>query len=112
MKTVIKNMTPHSISILDDENQIICEFEPVGLVRAKAFSEKVGELSGIPLVKTSFGELNGLPEYQEGVYYIVSAIAANAAMAEGRRVDDLLLVSDTVRNEQGQIIGCRKFAVL
>jgi hypothetical protein len=51
-----------------------------------------------------------LPEYSIGVQYIVSALTVSAAKAYGRTTNDLLLVADTVRNDQGQIIGCKAFA--
>ncbi len=61
-------------------------------------------------METSFGETIDLPEYQDGVYLVVSIITANAAKANGRRVDDLLITTDTVRDETGRIVGCKAFA--
>lgn len=110
--TEICNLTPHAVNLVGDDGNVIRTYEPIGLARAEQMSVVCGTLDGIELVKTVFGKVEGLPDYQEGVFYIVSAITANAAKAEGRITADLLIVSDAVRNDQGQIIGCRRFAVI
>lgn len=110
--TEICNLTPHAVNLVGDDGDVIRTYEPIGLARAEQRSVVCGTLDGIELVKTVFGKVEGLPDYQEGVFYIVSAITANAAKAEGRITADLLIVSDAVRNDQGQIIGCRRFAVI
>ena len=46
-----------------------------------------------------------LPEQQDGTFYIVSALVARAA---GR--EDFVIVNDTVRDNDGRIIGCQSFA--
>lgn len=110
--TEICNLTPHAVNLVGDDGNVIRTYEPIGLARAEQKSVVCGTLDGIELVKTVFGKVEGLSDYQEGVFYIVSAITANAAKAEGRTTADLLIVSDAVRNDQGQIIGCRRFAVI
>lgn len=110
--TEICNLTPHAVNLVGDDGNVIRTYEPIGLARAEQRSVVCGTLDGIELVKTVFGKVEGLPDYQEGVFYIVSAITINAAKAEGRTTADLLVVSDTVRNDQGQIIGCKRFAVI
>lgn len=64
-------------------------------------------LFSIKVNSTSFGEVEGLPEPQEGTIFIVSALVAQAL--RGVR-DDLVIPDDTVRDEQGRIIGCKSFA--
>ena len=54
-----------------------------------------------------YGESN-LPDYEEGVYYIVSALVANAYPER----KDLLMVNETIRDDDGRIIGCKSFAVV
>ena len=72
----------------------------------------VGESESIPVVKTEFGEVLDLPESAEVVTYIVSRITVEAAQAQDRSTDDLLVTSGAVRDSQGRIIGCRAFARL
>jgi len=61
----------------------------------------------IPLVTTSTGEVTGLPDPSDvGDWLIVSRQVAEARRDRG----DLLIVDDTVRDEQGRIIGARRLA--
>ena len=108
----IINLTPHTVNVCNEDNAIIRSFESRGIARAKQTAEVVGNLDGVELVSMAFGEPEDLPDYQEGYYYIVSVITANAAKAVGRRVDDLLITSDPVRDSSGRIIGCRRFALV
>lgn len=54
----------------------------------------------------TYGEAVGLPEPQNGTMYIVSVQTAKAALYR----NDLLVVDDTVRNEEGRIVGYTSFA--
>lgn len=65
-----------------------------------------GGIDGIPIKSVTYGEIEGLPEPQEGVYYIVSELVAAAAAKIGR-VDCLApgaLVRD--KNNPSLILGC------
>ena len=108
--TNIINLTPHKINIMNKEGNVIKVFESAGEARAVQKDVEIGRLEGIPIVKTEFGEPIGLPEYSQGTYYIVSAITAKAASSSGRNTQDLFLTGKTVRNSDGQIIGCQALA--
>ena len=108
----IKNLTPHAINVMNKDNDIVATIPSGGIARASQKTEFSHMLDRFYIVRNTYGEPEGLPEYEEGVYYIVSLITANSARACGRTTNDLLLTSDLVRNEQGQIIGCREFAIL
>ena len=76
---------------------------------ARCLCHELDHLDGIlyiDIMEKSFNEVKGLPEPQEDTYYIVSALVAGAAK---NRVD-LLIPNDTVRDEQGRIVGCRSLA--
>ncbi len=108
----IKNLTPHTVTILQEDGTVFKQFPSSGIARATQSQVYAGHLDGIELVRTSFGAPIGLPDPQMDTYYIVSLATANAAKAVGRRVDDLLLTSDPVRDSEGRIIGCRRLALL
>ncbi len=109
---MIKNLTPHAVNIVAEDGTTIATFAPEGVVaRASQCAEHVGELDGIELVSMKFGETIDLPAPEDGVWLIVSVITINAAKAQGRTTSDLLMTADPVRNDAGQIIGCRRFAV-
>ena len=105
------NLTPHAINILAENGEVVLTIPPSGTVaRAAQTDEVCGEVEGIEVVKTSFGAPTDLLEPREGVYLVVSLATANAAKTTGRPTDDLLLTSSPVRDENGRIIGCRRFA--
>ena len=108
----IKNLTPHTVFIVNEDGTVKATFPSEGIARASQIAEHAGELDGIELVSMRFGKTEDLPAPAEGVYYIVSAITANAAKAEGRTTDDLVLTADTVRDDSGRIIGCKRFALV
>ena len=104
----IKNYTPHAINVVLDTGVI--EIISSGLARCTTVRTHIGTLnSGIPIFRTSFGDVEGLPAPSEGIIYVVSMLAAQAL--KGIR-DDIYIVDDIVRNEAGQIIGCRALATV
>ena len=108
----IVNLTPHTVNVCNEDGTIMKSFESKGIARAKQTAEVVGNLDGVELVSMKFGATQDLPAPQEGVYYIVSVITANAAKAEGRGADDLVITADPVRDADGRIIGCKRFALV
>lgn len=108
--TNIINLTPHKINIVDEEGNVVKIFESSGVARAAQKDVEIGTLEGIQIIETDFGKPIGLPEYNQGTYYIVSALTAKAASLSGRNTRDLLLTGKTVRNSDGQIIGCQALA--
>ena len=108
--TTIFNLTPHRINIVDEEGNVIKVFESAGVARATQKDVEIGMLEGIPIIETTFGEPVDLPEFSQGTYYIVSALTAKAASLSSRSTRDLFLTGKTVRNSDGQIIGCQALA--
>ena len=108
--TNIINLTPHEIVMVGNNNEIIVRYPSQGIARAVAMAKPVGEVNGIPLVEMSYGRPEGLPEPVEGTCYLVSMITAAAAAEYSRSVDDLLITADLVRDDHGNVVGCRKFA--
>lgn len=108
----VDNYTPHLISIYtpNGKNQI-CGITSSGIARAAEIHDNVDTLStgdfSIPVDRVSYGDVDGLPPEKEGVFHVVSLITA--LQCAGKR-NDLLIVSGTVRDDQGRIIGCTGFA--
>ena len=102
----IVNCTPHPINIMDSEGKEILTLEPSGICpRCSVERKKVGDINGIPINKSAFGDVYDLPSPQPDTIYIVSRVVAEAA-----RREDLYIVDDAVRDENGRIIGCRSLA--
>ena len=105
----IVNCTPHIINIIVGDKVI--DLAPSGVIPRVSVKSELSEsilISGteVPVYQDTYGELNGLPEQQVGVYLVVSRLVA--AAAKGR--NDLLVPGSLVRNEQGQPIGCKGLA--
>lgn len=103
----IINLTPHAINFLREDNSVLVTVEPSGTIaRASQTRERVSEVNGIPVNQCSYGAVTGLPDPQPETIYLVSALTAQAC----RNRSDVFIVDDAVRNESGQIIGCRAIA--
>ena len=104
---VLYNTTPHPVNLHPDgggEITIPAAIEPL---RLREHREKIGELApGLPINKVEYSpEGIELTSPSGGVYFIVSAVVAARLPRE-----DFLIVDETVRDEEGKIIGCRAFA--
>jgi hypothetical protein len=117
------NATPHSITLVsrrgveqDSKKQFLAEAEAVEilreippsviLARVSMVNLPAEEIDSIAVESVTYGEIEGLPEPQEGVYYVVSRLVAAAAAKIGR-VDCLApgaLVRD--KSNPGTILGC------
>lgn len=66
-------------------------------------------VDGIPVVETKFGEITGLPEEKEGIYYIVSTIILNEGKKLGRK--DLISpdTGPTAIRVAGQVTTVKRF---
>lgn len=101
-ETKLVNLTPHALHVKGVSGEITT-IEPCGLVARVATSQlKVGEINGIAIYETQFGEVVELPKPQENTFYIVSKITQTAA--KGRT--DLLSPGNLLRDEDGVIVGC------
>ena len=108
----IVNLTPHEVKIVDGGNNVVAVFPSDGVAWVSQYDVLVDEINSIPVVKTEFGEVLGLPEPAEDTVFIVSRITVEVARARGLNTDDLLITSGAVRDDQGRIIGCRALARL
>jgi hypothetical protein len=100
----IINLTPHAVSFIGDDGNIIRTIEPSGtLARLATRTVKLGEVDGIPVTGTEFGAVEGLPEPTPNTVFIVSSLVA------GRVPDreDVFIPNESVRDEKGRIVGCR-----
>ena len=101
---MIVNCTPHPVTVAGRT------FWPSGTVpRVSVQQVPDGDIEGIPVVRTVYGAVEGLPDPIKGTTYIVSALVLSALA--GARTD--VCAPDTspasaLRNEAGQIVGVRR----
>lgn len=103
----IVNLTPHAVTI----NGLT--IQPDGRIpRLREETREVGqfEIDGhtLPVIETTLGELEGLPEPQRDTIYIVSRLVAEAAPTR----DDLYFPGRLLRDSEGQIVGAASLARL
>ena len=103
---MLVNLTPHTLNI-ECENGEFVKIEPSGEVarvsveNSPHLSVSAGSLS-IPTTLPVFGEIESLPEPEDGVIFITSMLVASRA----QRVD-VLSPGELIRDEDGKPIGCR-----
>jgi len=106
------NLTPHPLNLMPaGPTGPVVTIPPSGQVARCATSRvQVDTITvdgvTIPVNRTQFGEVTGLPDPQPDTIYIVSAVVAQAVPDR----TDVFIVDDAVRDEQGRIIGCRALA--
>ena len=105
MKKMI-NLTPHAINFLNENNNLVAYIPSSGIARAAQKRVSIGTVNGITVNKTEYGAVEGLPDPEYGTIYIVSVLTAQAAPDRNA----LYILDDTVRDDQGRIIGCRALA--
>jgi len=107
------NLTPHDLTVYLADGTTLT-IPPSGVVaRVSQDYTPLGTLNlgnaQVPLVATTYGAIQGLPDPVDGVFYITSALVAQAAWSQGRKD---VLAPDTgagaVRDDQGRIVGVRR----
>ena len=103
------NLTPHSIKFFQrnlEEHTMseILTVQPSGqLARVASKTVVISEgYDGIPVTATQYGEVEGLPAPEDGTIYIVSSMVAKLC----RDRKDVFIPNESVRDENGRIIGC------
>jgi hypothetical protein len=94
------NLTPHTINDLQGGMD-----HPVSGQLARVSSTQVEVFPGF--FRTTFGEVEGLPEPRPGVLLIVSALVRVACADRS----DLISPGEQVRDAEGKPIGCKGFSV-
>ena len=102
---LLKNFTPHNVVVIVNESKIVIPSDGIARVTETKNVAPSIVVDGV-IIETfisSFGEVENLPPQEEGVMVIVSALVASAA--KGR--DDLLVPGELVRDDGGNIVGCK-----
>lgn len=97
---MIKNLTPHVITIVKSDGEKI-EIPSHGIVRLSEVTTPITEYEGVPIVRKTYGSAD-LPS-ENGDLYIVSTLVRQAFPER----KDLVSPGDLIRDENGNVIGCR-----
>lgn len=98
------NLTQHEINEATT-GLVVQPIRPA--VRLDMATATIEVIDGIPIMRSEFvGTLTNLPEPQEGIMYIVSALALNG-VPDNRT--DVVAPGDAVRDRLGKVVACRGF---
>ena len=101
---MIVNLTPHAITVVRPGAELGEIFKPDGSVaRVTATRELSRTVDGIPVFRSTYGKVEGLPGEVPGTYWLVSAMVRQAV--PHRR--DVLSPGELIRDDKGQPTGCR-----
>jgi len=108
----IVNLTPHPINLLLNSEEV--KIPPSGIVaRVEEKTETIGKIQvgdgNIPVIRKTLGRVENLPEPRADTIYIVSLIVAQALA--GTR-SDVFIIGESIRDEQGRVIGAKSLAQL
>jgi len=112
MRVNIVNLTPHALNLMpqgpDGPTVTIPPSGQVARCEVRRVQVDTVTVDGItvPVNRTQFGEVTGLPDPQPDTIFVVSALVAQAVPDR----PDVFIVDDAVRDEQGRIIGARALA--
>ena len=103
------NLTPHELNL--NPNVASINIPPSGIIaRVSVEREKVAHINGVEVSRVQYGEPVGLPDEEDGVFFIVSAMVASHPSIKNRK--DVLYPGEAIRNEQGQVIGCNGLSMV
>ena len=100
------NLTPHTINVILPTGLTV-SYPSEGSARVSVTSTNFGSHEGTPLSRQVYGAVEGLPEAQEGVLFVVSSLVRAAFPHR----TDVASPGELVRNEAGQPICCRGFVM-
>ena len=102
----IVNLTPHIVSVITPTGTTV--FPPSETIaRVSQNNTLLQTIKNIPIYKTVYSTVENLPERTTDTLLIVSSIV-KAAMPDRH---DLISPTNLVRDDAGNIIGCKGFAI-
>lgn len=107
----IRNFTSHNVRLIIDKNTFL-DLPSEGTARMVHNSEQFETVDvcdyKVPILRSTFGPVIGLPDPEDDTLFIVPAIVHQALT--GRVRNDLLMVSNAIRDEKtGKVLGCQGF---
>ena len=103
----IVNLTPHNVNIINEDGSIRTIKASGTVARCTQSTQVVDTIDNIPITTTNFGDVVDLPLPQADTMFIVSRLVLTACSDR----DDLLVPNDFVRDDNGNIIGCKSLAM-
>ena len=104
----ILNYAPHAINVCREDGTVFA-YERKGCARVATTQECVGNVNGVDIYSIKYGEVEGLPEQQDGTMILVSFLVKQALPERTDLICPNTSPQGVVRDENGQIIGVKSF---
>jgi len=101
------NLTPHNIVIHGASGYNVCVMPHGTVARCAVTSKPAGEHKGVPLCVIEVGEVEDLPEPEEGTMYITSMVVRQAVPHR----KDVASPGVLLRDDDGAPIGCKVLVI-
>ena len=105
MKQIL-NFTPHALNVVGLDGSVTT-FPSVGVARVSTSTVSVTPINGFGVVSTEFLDVTGLPDPQDGIFYVVSRLVLSACPDR----TDLLCPGELIRDSGGNVAGCDGFSL-
>jgi hypothetical protein len=99
---MLVNLTPHDITIVSENSPVSVPRDGT-VARVSVTRELVAFVDGVPVYRSVYGPVVGLPGPAEGVAFVVSAMVRLAVPHR----KDVFSPGELVRGADGQPVGCR-----
>lgn len=104
------NCTPHPINLIREDGTMISLEKGVVVPRVQQESAVNSYVDGVPVTEDSFGSLQDMPLEAVGTRFIVSRMVLEADKKSSSPRADLLVPGALVRDENGNIVGCKSLS--
>ena len=101
----ILNFTPHVVVLQTEESTH--NYPSVGIARVKTVDWYERTLNGVECYSSKKQAVEGLPEFKEDVFLIVSGMILDSCPER----PDLICPHDLIRDTQGRIMACQSWRV-
>jgi hypothetical protein len=102
------NLTPHDVTVVSG-GKIKKYLRDGTVARVSEIATWVFTIDDVDISDVVFGDVIGLPAPVTGVYFVVSAMVKEAVKKSGSGRNDCVSPGNLIRNEKGDVIGCKGF---
>ena len=100
------NLTPHALTVHRVDDSVIIIPASGNVARVSQHDVRDEVVDGIEINHSQLGEVEGLPQAEDGKIFIVSRLVATAVKDRL----DVVVPGILLRDEQGRVVGCKGFA--
>ena len=103
------NLTPHDVTVVSG-GKVKKYLRDGTVARVTETTTLAFSIDEVDINDVVFGDIIGLPAPVKGVWFIVSAMVKEAVKKSGSGRNDCVSPGNLIRNEKGEVIGCKGFA--